>query len=71
MKSSCIKLSKMMMIKFLMLVVPQTLSKYTLYPAFDALGHNGPARTYWYLKWMDYWKGLLKDVDTHVKEFIK
>ena len=55
---------------FYILVVPQTLSKYLLHQVYDALRHNGSSRIYWYLKWMYYWKGLWKDVDTHVKQCI-
>ena len=41
--------------------VPQAPSKYVLHWVHNALGHNGTARTYQYLKWVHYWKGLWKD----------
>ena len=53
------------------LIVPIVFSKYVLYQAHDALGHNGTAWTYQCLKWLYYWKGLCKDVDTHMKQYIK
>ena len=39
---------------FKLLVVLLTLIKYILYQAHDVLGHNGTARTYWYLKGVCY-----------------
>ena len=56
---------------FHMLVVPENLSKSILHKAHNAIGHNGTARTYWYLKWIYCWKRLWKDVNAHEKQCIK
>ena len=51
---------------FYALVVLLTPSKYILHQVQDALGHNGTARAYWYLKWIYYCIGLCKDSVAYV-----
>ena len=52
------------------LVVLQTLTKYVLHQAYDALGHS-TARTYLCLKQLYFLKGLRKDINTLVKQCMK
>ena len=53
------------------LVVSWALMKYILHEAYDALGHNSTAITYWCLQWLYNWKCLQKDFDAHMKQCLK
>ena len=42
-----------------------------MHQVHHALGHNGTTGAKQCLKWLYYWKGLCRDVDIHVKQYIK
>ena len=48
-------------------VVPRALTTQLLQMAHDELGHNGPHRTYTFLKRLYYWKRLKPSVEKHIK----
>ena len=53
------------------LKAPLGLSKHLLHQAHNALGHSGTATTYQCLKQLYFWKAVSKDVDIHMKKYIK
>ena len=57
--------------QFHALVLPISHSKYVLHQVNDAFIHNSTARNYQCLIPLYFWKGLCKDVDIHVKQWIK